>query len=203
MSAPTSLEVESEVLSSGEVGDLPTGRPQVKLSERTALWALMDERWRRHFCLPRYTPSKWWECDLFEITEAGYMREYEVKLSVADFKNDAKKRSATHRWNSAGVERNKYECLRAGDHSGPTRFNYVTSVGLLKPEMIPEFAGLIELSYVIVDGRHYFKEYVIKAAPVLHAEYFVKDKTHERNTCYYRYHEMRHKADNPRTHGKE
>jgi len=32
------------------------------------------------------------ECDILEITKSGYSYEYEVKISVSDFKADSKKR---------------------------------------------------------------------------------------------------------------
>ena len=52
--------------------------------------AILRERWRK-LRLPRYTPKGWWECDVFELTTSGYFREYEIKTSLSDFRNDAKK----------------------------------------------------------------------------------------------------------------
>jgi len=41
--------------------------------------------------IPNYTPAHWFECDLIRVTKAGYLEEFEIKISVADFKADAKK----------------------------------------------------------------------------------------------------------------
>jgi hypothetical protein len=54
---------------------------------------LIVERYRRGICVPNYTPKDWWECDVFELTPAGYFREYEIKMTVADFRADAATRN--------------------------------------------------------------------------------------------------------------
>ncbi|MGV1801525.1 MmcB family DNA repair protein [Agrobacterium vitis] len=70
-------------------------------------------------------------CDFWTIApwqSKGYLATaYEIKISRADFKRD------TH-----GKQR---EARLFSD-----RFYYVTPVGLLKPEEIPDWAGLIEVS---------------------------------------------------------
>ena len=154
---------------------------------------LMRSRWLRTFVLPGYTPALWWECDLFELTAAGYFREYEIKLSRGDFLADAvKQRSARWRWEhgqqvrSAGVR--KHDALALHDRRGPTRFWYVTPAGLIKPEEIPEWAGLLEVTQLY--GKLVrFK--TTKEAPRLHQEKCdPKVIEHARSVCYYRYHRL-------------
>jgi outer membrane autotransporter protein len=41
--------------------------------------------------MPNYTPKNWFECDVMAVTKAGYLEEYEIKLSASDFKADSKK----------------------------------------------------------------------------------------------------------------
>lgn len=41
--------------------------------------------------VPGYTPSGWWENDLFRLTTAGYWNEYEFKSSLRDFRADFNK----------------------------------------------------------------------------------------------------------------
>lgn len=45
----------------------------------------------RSFVIPNYTPSGWFESDIFELTKSGYFREYEIKMSLSDFRADAVK----------------------------------------------------------------------------------------------------------------
>ncbi|BCH56044.1 hypothetical protein RvVAR031_36540 [Agrobacterium vitis] len=82
-------------------------------------------------------------CDFWTIApwpSKGYLATaYEIKISRADFKRD------TH-----GKQR---EARLFSD-----RFYYATPAGLLKPEEIPDWAGLIE----ITDG----KQKIIVAAPI-------------------------------------
>lgn len=154
--------------------------------------SLMRERSRRHFCLPRFTPKDWWECDVFEVTTAGYFREYEVKISRADFKADAKKEAKkwhciAGQWTSAG--RVKHQQI--GQPVGPTRFWYVTPAGLVKPEEVPSWAGLIEMRDRGAGHRpeHRWTENEVKAAPSLHRQKIdPKITAAAESACYYRLH---------------
>ena len=107
----------------------------MELTEHQAQCAIIYPRYARgHIVLPNYTPPKWWECDVFEITKAGYFREYEVKCSRSDFFNDSLKTRG---------KRNKHKLLQQG--KGPVQFWFVTPQGLVEKAEVPAFAGLIEL----------------------------------------------------------
>lgn len=126
------------------------GRGEAGLTERSIQLGIMRDLHGRIVCAcPNYTPSGWWECDLWAVTKAGYAVEYEIKLSIADFRADAKK-GRTH-W--AGYDReqrkpiieqhNKHQLI--GSEKGPTRFFYAVPESLVDavlPEL-PEWAGLV------------------------------------------------------------
>lgn len=132
---------------------------------------------------------KHFECDILELTKAGYLYEYEIKTSKSDFKNDAKKKS----WHGS-----KYDLIKAGNRTN--YFYYIVPEGLLNADDIPEFAGLIWVRLgqfgtsfkgnINIEDRMYF-DYK-KAAPKLS-----KEKAGEKlilklmESMYYRYHSIR------------
>lgn len=68
------------------------------MNERTIQLALFQHLRSTCVCAaPNYTPDGWWECDVWAVTRAGYGIEYEIKLSVHDFRAD--KQKAKRRWN--------------------------------------------------------------------------------------------------------
>jgi hypothetical protein len=132
---------------------------------------------------PRYTPDRWFECDLIEITAAGFFREYEVKVTKADFRIDAEKAKRSRFGRPA---RNKHEELGQKSKLGPSRFSFVTPEGLLAPTEIPDFAGWIEVRSIGTRGQ--FLEINRKAAPNLHSEKFNSKRVeHLRTVFYWRY----------------
>lgn len=147
--------------------------------------ALLRDRWKRNFTLPRFTPVGWWECDVFELTEAGYWREYEIKTTRADFRQDARK----ERVRKGGV-RNKHDILAAHDVAGPCQFWFVCPAGVIPVAEVPEWAGLIEMSDIGRGHKKYrVRDTVVKAAPRLHQEKcrpVVVEKARE--CCYWRLH---------------
>lgn len=139
--------------------------------------------------LPNYTPARWYECDIFCITLACYMREYEIKLSVADFKADTRKGRRhpvydNHRFTGMSQE-NKHTRLTAHDVKGPRQFWYVMPINTavkIQPEDMPEWAGL----FVIDTDCHYPKQ--AKPAPILHKmKADLKVVKHAFSVCYHRY----------------
>ena len=120
------------------------------------------------------------ESDYLTITKAGFVDEYEIKISRADFLAD--KRKDRHeryqvitpwRWDSGSVHeyvggermRWPYTYLRQSTLADqyPNRFWYVVPDGLVGPDDLPSYAGL---TYVKDDNRC---TDIVKA-PQLHKE---------------------------------
>ncbi len=119
---------------------------------------------------PNYTPVDWWECDVWAVSRAGYATEYECKLTVADFRADAKKASTTHRYDCAGgwsqTKEVKHGKLFDADPKGPSRFYYVVPLALASLEQeCPAWAGFATL---INDGEWRCGIRVLKNAPQIH-----------------------------------
>lgn len=164
------------------------------MNAAAAQLTIMRPRYRRAFVLPNYTPMNWFECDVFEVTAAGFFREYEVKLTVSDFRADAKKEHNDYNYAKMRREGGKKHDLLAGRSvSGPRQFFYVTPAGLLQSEALPEWAGLIEL-----DDRGpmhaapwRYQERLVKKAPALHREKVREELLKAaRGVIYYRLHTL-------------
>jgi len=141
-------------------------RVTVKPSERTIQLAILSEIRSSIVCAcPNYTPSHWWECDLWAVTKAGYGVEYEIKISVQDFKADASKGKVPRNDNYVGSlpRTTKHTELAAFNPRGPSRFFYVIPTELedaIRP-ILPPWAGL-----GLFDGDR--RVVFVKAAPSLH-----------------------------------
>lgn len=104
------------------------------------------------------------EMDLFRMMKSGYIYEYEIKISRADYFSDFKK----HRkiYSGYGRDRTTTKILKHDDIAKglgkQNRFFFVVPEGLLAVSEIPEYAGLIEYNEEF--GR--FRE--VKIAPLIH-----------------------------------
>ena len=122
-----------------------------------------------------------WESDLLVVSRAGYVTEIEIKISKKDFRADFKKaekhqglergerepsenelRMINHSiggeyWKRGLNERGKYAVPR------PNYFYYACPEGVIKPEELPKYAGLI-----IVNES--FAVRFERTAPKLHKE---------------------------------
>jgi hypothetical protein len=167
------------------------------LNARDIQARLMVERYRRNFVLPNYTPHGWYECDVFELTPAGYMREYEIKLTKGDFKADAEKckrgrgRFVDGFWYGNELER-KHHRLAARDIGGPSLFWYVCPEGLIALADLPEWAGLMEAVEWQGHRRPWKCHLTVKReAPRLHTTPApAKIKEHGQTIPYYRMHSL-------------
>lgn len=98
-----------------------------------------------------YCWSNYFESGFFRITNAGYMTEYEVKVSRSDFKADFQKYSGTkvirdENGEVTDIEKQfKHDTIKNGG-SGLKNFYFCTPKGLLDLEEIPEHCGLIEFN---------------------------------------------------------
>lgn len=155
---------------------------------------LLRGKWRQNFCLPRYTPKNWFECDVFEVTKAGYFVEYEIKITVSDFKADAAKVRA-ERWDKQASkgDLNKHQMLANGDLRSPNRFYFVTPIELLGEVAIPIWAGLLVAEPWADYPFPMLRQ--IKEAPKLHRQKLAPEiLTHAQGVCYYRMHGLMWKA---------
>ena len=86
-----------------------------------------------------------WESDFISVTNSGYIYEYEIKLSVADYKKDFKKHVVDVDENWRGKRLNKHDCLSGKIERAekPKRFYFVMPKDMVPVSEIPEYAGLI------------------------------------------------------------
>lgn len=128
--------------------------------------------------VPNVNPASWAECDLLGVRKSDYVEELEVKISRSDFKNDAKKTVVVQNGDKYPTML-KYEALERG--LAPINyFSYVVPAGLLEPNEVPDFAGLI---YIAPGGY----PHRVKKAKLLHkrkATY--EDKFHYIKTMPFR-----------------
>ena len=73
----------------------------------------------------------WYEMDLFKLSKSGVIYEYEIKISRSDFFNDFKK-----------DEGKKHDKIKNGQGKA-NRFFFVVPEDLIKPEEVPDYAGLL------------------------------------------------------------
>ena len=148
---------------------------------------LVFDLYRRSFAIPNYTPRGWFECDVFEVTAAGYWREYEVKVSRSDFFADAKKLAKEFRYTMSGdvvkMPQTKHQLMNDTSH-GPKLFYFVMPEGLVLPHEIPDWAGLM---YAKPGGKLPVL-YTARRAPERHGRPVdAAVLTHARGVCYYRF----------------
>jgi len=111
-----------------------------------------------------------WESDLLVITKSGYVWEIEVKVSKSDYKADFKKRISTLRY--------KHDLMKKGIQ-GANRFYFAAPAGLIKPEELPPYCGLIEAPFF----------HTVKKAPILHKKNVINYKALF-HTTYWRHHRV-------------
>ena len=110
------------------------------------------------------------ESDLLGINKRGYLTEFEIKISVRDFKRDFKKKGkhtllsnrtvapVTHWYRRNKTFRTTENIDDAKSWSIPNRYAFLVPENLIRAEDVPEYAGLY---YCI--GKHSIRE--IKKPP--------------------------------------
>lgn len=159
------------------------------------LWA---DRGQRHaLFVPCFTPCDWWECDIWGLTDAGFAVEFEIKLTVADFRADAQKERKFYenkdapRWEDRYIPtaRLKHAMLSGRDPRSPNRFFYVVPFDFpLERVAVPEWAGVLRKN-----PRGYSFHEEVKA-PKLHTQKPSEKSVRQAERCfYYRYWSLRQK----------
>ena len=108
-----------------------------------------------------------WEADVAAITAAGYWHEYEVKLTVADYRNDFQKKVSRF----AKYAPRKHEMYKGGEEvrrygrviPRPKTFSFVVPQGLLDGVDVPEYCGITEYG----QDLPYNKTKLCRVAPTL------------------------------------
>lgn len=118
-----------------------------------------------------------WESDILFLSKSGFWTEIEIKVSRSDFKADAKNK----------IE--KHSILSTKDnHFKPNQFFYAVPKGLVLPDEIPEYAGLLEIR-----NRGFHPEIKIPA-PWLHRHKINPDELNLTDKFYYNMIESKRKA---------
>lgn len=155
---------------------------ELKPTEGT-IQAALFYRWGqgRLFSMPNFTYFCN-ESDYLSITKNGYVDEYEIKISRSDYHAEKKKERwdlyANRPWYKPGYKwKVAFKSNRLGGMVGPhtelrtlrypNRFWYVVPDGLITPDDLPSYAGLIHL----IEGREL---HIVHKAPLLH-----RNKYHE------------------------
>lgn len=112
-----------------------------------------------------------YEMDVFRLTPSGYVTEYEIKTSRADFKNDFKKSRNVSFSNKIGdnTEVFKHEEIEKGSHK-TNKFFFVVPKGLVKADEVPKNCGLI-----YYDENRSDKFEVIKTAKFINKRNYFED----------------------------
>lgn len=102
------------------------------------LW--QDLRSGSQIVIPNFTPLCWQECDIYQITKAGFAVEFEIKISVSDFRAD-KKKVDKHR----ALSGETIAMFGGRAMLRPKRFWYVMPADIAENvrSEIPDYAGLM------------------------------------------------------------
>ena len=150
------------------------------------------ERAGQLFPVPNYYIGRY-ECDVFSTTKSGITVEYEIKISVADYKNDFNKDNSGS-WavrTGRGIKLNKHDLIKKGQRTA--KFYFVTPTALLDKNELPAYVGLIEWQ---LSPYHYMHFVTIKKAPLLHkrlVDYSKSVPIGIANAFYYRYKHYKYK----------
>lgn len=107
-----------------------------------------------------------WEADVVGVLRSGFISEFEVKVSRADFKAEARK---AHR----GLLTNPMQKTFFGErrHPRPNYFYYTVPSGLIQPDEVPDHAGLLYVEKEVRSSALYYGTVKIaKPARRLHSE---------------------------------
>lgn len=164
-----------------------------------------------------------WESDKLIWTKSGYIYEFEIKISRSDFKNDFKHKKEKHIVLASTIARDKAREIqmslfeqkeqenrhwsretlerRYGDIDAmakgkrmPNYFYYAVPTGMLEPDEVPPYAGLI---YIDSEYRYVKQSYrIVKEAPQLHKTKYTDAELNLGEKFYYNWQTaLRHQHD--------
>lgn len=104
-----------------------------------------------------------WESDFLSVSRSGYVYEYEIKLSISDFRADFKKRRRHKALKEGGSEK-IYKTYHELKRPNYFYFTVPKDIAFKSERLCPEYAGLVVMRENIVRGT------VVKKAPKLHKD---------------------------------
>ena len=113
---------------------------QTEKSVQILLWNTLNKKYE--MMIPNCYTQFDNEADMFCFRKSGFVDEFEIKLSKADFKNDAKKNVFLFESRTFAP---KYESLVSGNMSNYFWYVYPSDLGIDIND-VPEWAGVITLS---------------------------------------------------------
>lgn len=113
-----------------------------------------------------------WESDKLIWTKAGFIYEFEIKVSRSDFRNDFKHKPEKHATLNETFESQQSAITEGASTSTrktPNYFYYATPQDLVSPDEVPTYAGLVYIDN-IGEVR------LVKKAPKIHCEKYGDDE---------------------------
>lgn len=112
------------------------------------------------------------ESDVLVLKPSGYLIEYEIKLSVSDFRADFRKKRKVHRHQRNSPTYTRHEFILSG--KGANRFYYALPDDIYKKvkDEIPPWAGILTFHPREVDGKKYVIIGHQRNAKLLHKKTF-------------------------------
>ena len=136
-----------------------------------------------------------WESDTIKFTNSGYVYEFEIKISKADFKNDFKNKKKKH---------SILEDKNSENKDRPNYFYYVVPIDLISEEDVPEYAGLIYVNFMKIGNNVPYSQFIeVKKAPQLHKNKFDFKESNLMDKFYYNYIHWKHKHETDLVNYKE
>lgn len=104
--------------------------------------------------LTTFGGAGFYEADVLGINGNGYMYEFEIKRSRGDFKAEFKSKVHKHNRLKQGTAVHIYDEWKNGRKTGnqtvhislPNKYYFACELGLIKPEELPDYCGLVYLS---------------------------------------------------------
>lgn len=110
------------------------------------------------------------EMDAIVINPSGYVTEFEIKVSRSDFFADFKKEHKHECYKNRGLVEGDLDSLKT---KIPNKFYYAVPKGLVKPEEVPEYAGLMYFTKFQLKehpGKEFIEFTYEKKAPFIHKQ---------------------------------
>lgn len=121
-----------------------------KIQHSLAGWLRMGSQ--TSIILPNvFVGGSHWESDMIEVKKSGLWYEYEIKLTVADYRADFEKKQ----WNYVPESLRKHDAYASADPimmgtrkliPKPKQFYFVVPAGLLDSQDVPEHCGILEFT---------------------------------------------------------